>query len=786
MPVSRSSRAFPWSTRRHQSNGYVEKTCELRGKLAPISCSVVAISMRALRLATVLLLVAAAPVVAGDLVSELHSSMRGADTVLLQFKPLSAWGTMRHAMRLPIPWTIRAPVEVPQNAELVFDIAVVDRFLGENVAAKAEPTRFRLTYTPDGGTPAVLLDRLVDPKQRPRDRGWIPRRIDLGRFAGTHGVLELRVEVAGHPEQHGVTAALVSRPALVDREAYRRRPNLLLVTIDALRADHLGCYGYHRPTSPALDRLAGEGVRFANAFANAPMTVPSLPQLFTGRYFPQPGVPTLLSSLYAGGIRDTLAIVRNPYLQVFLTLDARDSFDRQVLVDSWRAPHISRAALEWIDRRRGRPFALYLHYLDTHTPYTIPEPAAMRFADPSHRGTVGGRLDDIEPAKEGRLAAADRQRVVDLYDGTIRWVDDHLGRVLEGLRERGLLDKTLVVVTADHGEELFERGSFFHGQSLYDELLHVPLLVRFPGGAHAGRVVEPQVGLVDLLPSIAEIFDLPVFPGVDGVSWMPLVRGEPSPVRAIFARAANPERPWRFAVRLPTHKLIYTVDPPAQQLFDLVTDPEERVNLVDDPAQAGALAKLRALLDLFRAPLADFGYQVRAVPRSGGEPVELEVRVRGSDRAPLANPDRIGRLGPDRLELGQDGQLLSWRTRLGGTPQGIRFDWARLPDVSEATLTVEASVDGRRIEPGMLRLAGDGTPASALPLQIRAAAPRPFAVKVEAPSLAADAPPTLAPPTSEPVLLYVWRAGEAGTGGVAPPAIDEAQRRRLKALGYAE
>ncbi len=742
--------------------------------------------MRAVRLAAMAVLLAAAPGSASDLTSEIHAALRGSDNVILQFKPLSAWGTMRHTVRLPIPWTLQAPVDVPPHAELAFDIGVVDKFFGEDVAAKAEPTHFRLTYTPDGGVPAVLLDRLVDPKQRPRDRGWIPQRIDLARFAGTRGTLELRVEVAGKPAQHGATAALMSRPSLIDREANRRRPNLLLITIDALRADHLGAYGYGRPTTPALDRLAAEGVRFSNAFSNAPMTVPSLPQLLTGRYFPQPGVPTLLSSLYAGGIPDALAIIRNPYLHVFLTLDARDSFDRQVLLDSWRAPHISRAALEWIDRRQGEPFALYLHYLDTHTPYTIPEPAATRFADPSHQGHVGARFDDVEPAKRGALDAGDRQRVVDLYDGTIRWVDDHLGQVFDGLRERGLLDKTLVIVTADHGEELFERNGFFHGQSLYDEQLRVPLLVRFPAGAHAGRVVEQQVGLVDVVPSIAEILDLPVFPGVDGMSWMPLVRGEPSPVRPIFARAANPDRPWRFAVRLPGSKLIYTVDPPEQQLFDLVADPGERVNLIDDAAAAGTAAKLRELLDVFRAPLADFGYQVRAVPRRGGEPVDLEVRVRGSERAPLANPDRIGRLGPDRLEFADGGETLTWRTRIDGAPQGIRFDWARLPGVVEATLSIDAWVNGRRIDPGMLRITGDGTPATRLPLEIRAAPPRPFAAKVETPSLLAATPPALAAPETEPVRLYAWRAGDSGTGGVAPAPVDEAQRQRLKALGYAE
>jgi arylsulfatase A-like enzyme len=674
---------------------------------------------------------------------------------------------------------------VPPNARLDLQLAILDRFIGEDIVARIEPTRFRVTFTPEGASPEVLRERVVDPRGRPSDRRWLPERLDLARFAGRHGTLELRVEVAAAPERHGASFALVSRPVLADPAAQRERPNLLLVTIDALRADHVGCYGYGRPTSPALDRVAAEGVRFANAFANAPMTVPSLPQLFTGRYFPQPGTPTLLSSLYAAGMPETLAVVRNPYLHAFLTLDARDSFDRLVLLDAWKAPKISDAALGWIDRRNGERWAVYLHYLDTHTPYRLPEPAATRFADPAYRGGIGSRFTDVVPAREGRLDAADRQHVIDLYDGTIRWVDDNLGRLLDGLRERGLLDRTLVVITSDHGEELFERGGFFHGQSLYDEQLHVPLLVRFPGGAHAGRVVEPQVSHVDLVPSVADVLDVPVFPGVDGRSWMPLVRGEHDPVRPLFARAANPERPWRFAVRLPAEKLILTVDPPSEALFDLAADPGEHTNRIGDPAEAPALAELRTLLEGFRAPLADMGIQLRALPR-GEHPADLEVRVRTSEGAPMANPDRIGPLRPDRIELAEDGLSLVWHTRLAGAPQGIRFDRSLTAGTTEATLTVEARADGRPIDPDALRVGPQASPAARLPLEVRVAPPRPFAPKVETPALMAAAAPPLTPPGNGVVRLFVWRAGQMGTAGVAPAAVDAAQRERLRALGYAD
>jgi arylsulfatase len=707
---------------------------------------------------------------------------------------MPSWGNTHQALQTPIPYTLDVPTTIPPHARLRVSLALRDDFLGQKLVDVTDSTRFVVTFVPDGGgAPVVLLDRVLDPRGTPGDRRWRRFDVDVARVAGATGTVRFRAERADAPGEAARTFALWGRPTVYDAEAQRSRPNVLLLTIDALRADHLSAWGYGRPTSPHLDRLAAEGVRWANAFSNAPMTMPSLAQLFSGRWFPDENSPTILTSLFADGIPATHAIVRNPYLQSYLQLDARDTFDRQVALDFWRADKMTRAALEWIDAQRGDRWALWVHYLDTHTPYRTPAAEALHFADPAYRGPIGPGFGDVEGARSGIYDAADRRHIVDLYDGAIRWTDAQVGVLLDGLRQRGLLDRTVVVVTADHGEELFDHGSFFHGISLYDEQLHVPLIARFPGGAHGGTVVDAQVSLVDVAPTIADAAQAPVEPGFQGRSLVAGLRGESAPPRPVFARAANPTFPWRFALRTPTHKLITTVDPHEEQLFDLVADPQERTNRVDDPAMAPVLQRLREGLATFRAPLADTGVQLRAVAPRGLSSV-LEVKVTAlAGNQPLANPDRVGAFAGDRITLTPDGRTLTWLVRVPDTPVGIRFDRGVLPtwrgDVQiEFAARALGAMD---LAPRAIFLGADGVHPAADPFTYTVKPGSLFGKPVEDPPLAASRPPaTLEAFVGEPATLYAWRAGgPIGTAAPAPapaPGVDDEQRRKLRALGYAE
>ncbi|HSV08065.1 MAG TPA: sulfatase, partial [Candidatus Binatus sp.] len=442
--------------------------------------------------------------------------------------PSATFGELRPALRGPVPDRLDVPVTVPSQGRFRVGIAVLDTYLGQDMVARAAPVRFTASLRLADGRTELLFARTLDIRERVTDRRWIDLAVDVSRLAGSEATLRLETETAGPGETSGLFA-LWSRPVLYDAAEAHARPNLLLITIDALRADHLGAYGYSRPTTPRLDQLAADGVRFAAAFTSGPMTLPSVGQLFTSSPFPAPTRPTLVSSLFAGGVVRTKAIVNNLYLFQWLALASRDPFDSITEAWSWRADRISRNALQWIDQRPGEPFALYLHYIDTHTPYHPPLPFAARFTDAAYQGPVGLRFDDVAGARAGRYAPADRARIVALYDGALSFVDAEIGRLLDGLATRGLLDHTLVVVSADHGEEHWDHGSFFHGQSLYDELLHVPLLMRFPDRAYAGRVVREPVRALDIVPTIAEVLGLPAFPEFEGTSLLPLIAHDTSP-----------------------------------------------------------------------------------------------------------------------------------------------------------------------------------------------------------------------------------------------------------------
>ena len=191
----------------------------------------------------------------------------------------------------------------------------------------------------------------------------------------------------------------------------------------------------------------------------------------------------------------------------------------------------------------------------------------------------------------GRYAPPDQQRIVDLYDGTVRYTDAAIGELLRALRARGVLDNTLVIITADHGEEFWDHGTFFHAQSLYSEQLHVPLVIRLPGGKAAGTIIQRSVRLVDILPTIATVLGLAPVPDGDGTSLVgPDLDPQLAHDREVFARAANPRFPHRFALQSGTHKLIVTVADGGEELYDLSRDPQ---SVQKDDMFGGALETWR-------------------------------------------------------------------------------------------------------------------------------------------------------------------------------------------------
>ena len=283
--------------------------------------------------------------------------------------------------------------------------------------------------------------------------------------------------------------------------------NVLLISIDTLRADHLGTYGYQRGTSPKIDAFANEAIVFENAFSQAPWTLPSHATMLTSLYPSvhradtysarlSPKVLTLPEILRENGYQ-TLAVTSHVLLTDLYGMD--QGFARLRFNGGLDADRVTSQALDFLDGRNpNRPFFMLVHYFDVHADYGAPAPYGERFVDPAYSGPTTGARDNFYASAK---TPEDRAHLVDLYDGEIAFTDEHVGQLIQGLTERGLFDETTVILTADHGEEFGEHGHFEH-KTLYDNVLHVPLIIKPAGVDTEPARVQAPVALLDLTPTI--------------------------------------------------------------------------------------------------------------------------------------------------------------------------------------------------------------------------------------------------------------------------------------------
>ncbi len=398
-----------------------------------------------------------------------------------------------------------------------------------------------------------------------------------------------------------------------------RPPNILLVSIDSLRADHLESYGYPRETSPEIDRLAREGALFRTVVAPTSWTLPSHFTLFTSLAPEEHGVRKETTQLRDGVIvlaevlRDagyaTGAFVSGPLLRgVYGFARGFDHYDDQSVMASQTdeqsqavtSPRLVQLAEGWLEGWRaegaGRPFFLFLHLFDVHFDY-VPPPPFDRLFDPDYRGAIDGRNFLRDERIHAQMDPRDLEHVIALYDGEIRFTDHHLGQIRRKLEALGVLDETLVVVTSDHGDEFFEHAGKGHRRTLYDESLLVPLVLRYPARVPAGTRVERPVRLGDVavtLLSLAGIERPPGFgsrgsaPEFAAQDVTPLLTGLDSqlPPPVAFSELLGPRE---VSVRTDRFKLIHRESRP-YELYDLAADAREQRDLRGaDPEQGAAL-----------------------------------------------------------------------------------------------------------------------------------------------------------------------------------------------------
>jgi arylsulfatase A-like enzyme len=393
--------------------------------------------------------------------------------------------------------------------------------------------------------------------------------------------------------------------------------DVVMIVVDTLRADRLGRYGYPKGLTPVMDRFADRGVRFAHAYAATSWTNPSVASLFTSRFPSQHHISdfdsrlsdaelTLAERLSAAGFA-TAGFTANwrlttelGYAQGFKTW--RGFFNSPGSEHKARGDVLRDAALAWLDGpdAKGAGRLLYLQYMEPHIPLEPPPPLRARFAatvNDDEAGKLNAWARMLSPAR-GPLTAEETAELFSLYDAEVAAMDEQLGRLFDALEQRKIFERALVIVTADHGEEFLEHGMFGHGYNLFNTTVHVPLIIAGPG-IPAGGVVNENVSLVDLAPTVLELTGLKPEPRFEGRSLVPLLRdaAEPSAAPADVVLQL-PRNSFEWDLRAHKDGLVrgrekLLVDPDGtSELYDLGKDPAEKT-----PAGPPAGAALQAALE---------------------------------------------------------------------------------------------------------------------------------------------------------------------------------------------
>lgn len=553
---------------------------------------------------------------------------------------------------------------VAKTAEVIrFPLSLPDRPWLDLALGTTEdgPLTFQVKIRPAGGRAedAILLVRTITTPRR-----WEPVQVDLSDYATEDVILSLSLAA----EKEGTlgywgspvirNSGAIAPPAISENDAFSRETpqGVILIWADALRWDHLKAYGYSRQTAPVLSRMAAEGALFHDCVSQGTWTLPSTSSLLTSLYVTTHGVvdqfrdklpvtATIMPEVFHDAGYATLSFSSvwfvGRHFNMHQGFDESHEFDSRVESkgSTKTAREYVNRLLPWLEAHREVPFFVFLHVLDPHAPYEPYPPYDTLWVDPARKKEHEMHIEKVKEfivgpdaeyrkrrgmpyPKELEKAGIDPDYFISLkkdwYDGSIRGMDTEIGRLLKRLEELGLDEKTLVIFISDHGEELFDHGKVGHGgTSVYSELTHVPLIVRWPGVVPEGAEVFETVRTIDLMPTILELCRLPLPEGMQGQSLVPLLaaakrtssestatsdrnaafttgqwRNEPAVCENLpneREKRRNPERRDSYAIILDGWKLNCYIqqneEPPEYELYDHRKDPLDQVNVADKHPQ---------------------------------------------------------------------------------------------------------------------------------------------------------------------------------------------------------
>ena len=463
--------------------------------------------------------------------------------------------------------------------------------------------------------------------------------------------------------------------------------NILLIIVDTLRADHLGCYGYQEVKTPNIDHLSDEGILFTNATCQVPLTLPSHCSILTGTYPMYHGVRDN-AGFYLENENITLAEILSEYgyatsgfIGAFI-LDSRwgidqgfdyyfDNFDLSkyevVTLEGVqrRGEEVVEEAFLWWDENGHNKFFTWIHLFDPHAPYDPPKPFKTMFGGTPY----------------------------ELYDGEIAYTDMLIGQIMAKLEKKGVLDNTLIIFTSDHGEMLGEHKESFHGFFIYDAATRIPLIIKPPTTALRGRVIEAQVQSVDIVPTILHMLGIPIPNEVQGQSLLPLLLGRGSDNKELYAYSETFYPRYRYGwseLRSLRNSQFKYIEAPKPELYDLIRDPKENHNILSSNPQ---------MAQLFKKKLTEIEslYAVEGVEQKGPQKMDEEslrglmalgylssysVSARGGEDRELADPK-------DKIELYNKIKEAEWRSsenKLDEALQRINEVLEVEPNIKEAQL----------------------------------------------------------------------------------------------------
>jgi arylsulfatase len=536
------------------------------------------------------------------------------------------------------PGTLIMPLPLPRDAD---HLEVEFSSIGTESAPAGE-----ITVNLEGmATGKRLSERF--PMVGDRASASVRRDISVASLAGETCILWIGVD--SHTENVALeitTPRIIERPTPIQDDSEKgppagdgfSRPDIVMITLDAARADHFSCYGYDRPTTPYIDRLAAESLVFTNAFALVPNTRRSVPTMITGLSFTNHRVTDSDSTLSQAATTMAEHLLDAGYRTACFSASPNnsraigDAQGYEEFFELWnevprrqsRNPHyLSARVLGWLGSvDDSRPLHLQLHFVPPHAPYQ-PSPVFDLFTDPSYDGICDGSPKNILRIDKGKQAfdAADMEHLIALYDGNLRAADDAVEEVLSALRQRPRWKDTVVLVTSDHGEAFYEHRRMGHNNTVYDEMLRVPFVLRLPGASDPKEYdLDRLVTLADIAPTLLATASAQSDSGFDGRDVLRKTRHARGPDNGLFvARTAHHTPTWGLRSR--RFKIILS-NSGQGKLYDLVRDPGERHNLRFSSPEIFVGLGLILTRNLIEPPSLTGGERLAELPDSDREMLE--------------------------------------------------------------------------------------------------------------------------------------------------------------------